>query len=32
MLKGDINYTQIAAEIAYDTGLLEFTGYADLKG
>jgi hypothetical protein len=32
MLKGDINYTQRAAELAYDSGLLEFAGYANLRG
>jgi uncharacterized repeat protein (TIGR02543 family) len=32
MLTGDINYTQLATEIAYDTGLLEFAGYEDLQG
>jgi hypothetical protein len=32
MLAGNINYTQIAAEVAYDTGLLELTGYHELRG
>jgi X-Pro dipeptidyl-peptidase len=32
MLAGDRNYTQMATEIAYDSGLLEFAGYADLQG
>jgi hypothetical protein len=32
MLNGNINYTQMAAEIAYDTALLEFAGYANLQG
>ncbi|MCL1817077.1 MAG: hypothetical protein FWG43_05705, partial [Clostridiales bacterium] len=32
VLEGDINYTQIAAEIAFDTDLLEFVGYSYLTG
>ena len=32
MLKGDINYTQINATIAYDAGLLEYAGHANLGG
>jgi hypothetical protein len=32
MLAGNINYTQMAAEISYDTGLLEFAGYTNLSG
>jgi len=32
ILSGDINYTQLNAAIAYDAGLLEFTGYANLSG
>jgi hypothetical protein len=32
MLVGNRNYTQLAAEIAYDTDLLEFAGYDNLKG
>jgi uncharacterized repeat protein (TIGR02543 family) len=32
MLTGNINYTQAAAEIAYDTSLLEFAGYDNLQG
>ena len=31
-LVGDLNYTQVIASIAYDTGLLQFTGYANLGG
>ncbi|MCL1976282.1 MAG: InlB B-repeat-containing protein [Firmicutes bacterium] len=32
MLSGDINYTQLAAELAYDANLLTYVGYSDLKG
>jgi hypothetical protein len=32
MLTGDINYTQVLAELTYDTELLEFTGRANLSG
>ncbi|MCL1974742.1 MAG: hypothetical protein FWG61_01105, partial [Firmicutes bacterium] len=32
MLSGDINYTQISAEIAYDTNLLKYEGYTNLAG
>jgi uncharacterized repeat protein (TIGR02543 family) len=32
MLVGIRNYTQLAAEIAYDTDLLEFDGYLNLSG
>ena len=32
MLIGDINFTQIATEIAYDSALLEYTGYTYLTG
>ncbi|MCL1975248.1 MAG: M64 family metallo-endopeptidase [Firmicutes bacterium] len=32
MLAGDLNYTQLSTEIAYDTNLLKYEGYADLKG
>ena len=32
MLVGGLNYTQLSADIAYDTALLEFAGYADLQG
>jgi len=32
MLSGDLNYTQIAAEIAYDDDLLEYVGYENLQG
>jgi hypothetical protein len=31
-LLGNLNYTQIAAEIAYDTNLLTFAGYENLAG
>ena len=32
MLTGDINYTMAECGIAYDTGLLEFTGYENMGG
>ncbi|MCL1816897.1 MAG: hypothetical protein FWG43_04780, partial [Clostridiales bacterium] len=32
MLKGNINYTQITADIAFDEDLLEFDGYTYLNG
>ncbi|MCL2766479.1 MAG: cohesin domain-containing protein [Peptococcaceae bacterium] len=32
MLTGDLNYTQFNTAIAYDAGLLEFAGYANLGG
>ena len=32
MIKGNIFYTQLAVDIAYDTNLLEFTGYENLQG
>jgi hypothetical protein len=32
MLTGNLNYTQVATEIAYDISILEFAGYADLQG
>ncbi|MCL1816780.1 MAG: hypothetical protein FWG43_04170, partial [Clostridiales bacterium] len=32
MLIGDLNYTQVATEIVYDTDLLEFAGYEYLQG
>jgi hypothetical protein len=32
MLAGNINYTQMAAEIAYDADLLEYAGYTNLQG
>jgi dipeptidase D len=32
ILQGAANYAQIAAEIAYDAALLEFTGYENLQG
>jgi hypothetical protein len=32
MLQGDINYSQIAAEITYDNKLLQFAGHQDLRG
>jgi X-Pro dipeptidyl-peptidase len=32
MLVGDINYTQLATEVLYDTDLLEFDSYANLNG
>jgi uncharacterized repeat protein (TIGR02543 family) len=32
MLVGNLNYSQLATEIAFDASLLEFDGYADLKG
>jgi hypothetical protein len=32
ILQGNLNYTQLATEIAYDAGLLEFTNFANLQG
>jgi hypothetical protein len=32
MLNGDINYTQIATEITFDTTMLEYVGYNNLAG
>jgi hypothetical protein len=32
ILIGDINYTQLATEIVYDTSLLQYAGYANLAG
>lgn len=32
MLYGDINYTQVTAEITFDTGLLEYAGHESLSG
>jgi hypothetical protein len=32
MLAGNINYTQIATEIAYDNSLLQFSGFENMQG
>ena len=32
MLSGNINYTQIAADISYDNSILEYAGYTHLRG
>jgi uncharacterized repeat protein (TIGR02543 family) len=32
MLDGGLNYTQIEADIVYDTNLLEYAGYQNLRG
>ena len=32
MLSGDINYTQVIAEIAFNSSLLQYEGYEDLQG
>ncbi|MCL1974813.1 MAG: hypothetical protein FWG61_01460, partial [Firmicutes bacterium] len=32
MLSGDLNYTQISAEIAYDSTLWQYAGFTDLAG
>ena len=32
MLGGDINYTQVLAEIAYNNNLLQYNGYSNLHG
>ena len=32
VLEGDINYTMVATELAYDTGMLEYAGYTYLQG
>ena len=32
MLAGNINYTQIMAEVTFESGLLQFAGYENLNG
>jgi hypothetical protein len=32
MLEGDLNYTQLMAEITFDADFLEYAGYEDLQG